>query len=255
MAGHSKWANIKRRKEAQDSKRGKIFTRLLREVTIAARIGGGDPDGNPRLRSAVQDCKDNNVPNDNIDRAIKKGTGDLEGSEVVELSYEGYAPGGVAVLVDCMTDNKNRTVGEVRHVFTKHGGNLGENGSVSYLFSQRGYFVFDPESMEEDEFMGLALDLDVQDIDTERGAYEIFTDPSRYIEVKEALAERGRKPDEAQLAKIPSTWTQVDADTAPKVSRLLEAIEDLDDVQNVWSNFEEPDDAEADDAVAEAQTG
>ncbi|MDA8015924.1 MAG: YebC/PmpR family DNA-binding transcriptional regulator [Thermoanaerobaculia bacterium] len=249
MAGHSKWANIKRRKEAQDAKRGKIFTRLLREVTIAARIGGGDPDGNPRLRSAVQDCKDNNVPNDNIARAVKKGTGDLEGSEYLELSYEGYAPGGVAVLVDTMTDNKNRTVSEVRHIFSKHGGNLGENGSVSYLFDQRGYFVFDPGSMSEEEFMELALELEVEDIATDRGALEMFTDPSRYIEVKEALAERDHKPAEAQLAKIPSTWVPVGPDTAPKVMRLLEAIEELDDVQYVWSNFEEP--AE----IAEAQAG
>ena len=258
MAGHSKWANIKRRKEAQDSKRGKIFTRLLREVTIAARLGGGDPDGNPRLRSAIQDCKDNNVPNDNIDRAIKKGTGDLEGSEVLELSYEGYGPGGVAVLVHTMTDNKNRTVSEVRHVFSKYGGNLGENGSVSYLFTQRGYFVFDPESMTEEEFMELALDLDVADIETERGAYEILTDPSRYIEVKELLAERGRKPGDAQLAMIPSTWVSLDAETAPQVNRLLEALEELDDVQNVWSNNEEPDDETNDelaDESAEAQAG
>ncbi|MEM1203873.1 MAG: YebC/PmpR family DNA-binding transcriptional regulator [Acidobacteriota bacterium] len=238
MAGHSKWANIKRRKEAQDSKRGKIFTRLLREVMVAARVGGADPGGNPRLRTAIQECKANNVPNDNIDRAIKKGSGDLEGVNYEETSYEGYGPGGVAVLVDVMTDNKNRTVSEVRHAFTKYGGNLGENGSVSYLFEQRGYFAIDPGGIAEEALMEVALDLDVDDISTEGDLYEVFTLPTRYIEVKEALAERGVEVMEAQLAQIPSTSVELDDTGAAKILRLLEALEELDDVQGVWSNFD-----------------
>lgn len=238
MAGHSKWANIKRRKEAQDAKRGKIFTRLLREVTVAARMGGGDPDANPRLRSAIQDCKDNNVPNDNIDRAIKKGTGDLEGQSYEEVTYEGYGPNGVAFFVEAVTDNKNRTVSEVRHVFTKHGGNLGEHGSVAYLFEQKGYFVFDPESMDEEELMEHALELEVEDIATDKDVYELFTRPERYIEVKEALKERDLEPEVSELAQLPSTMAQLDDADVAKVDRLYEALEDLDDVQNVWANYE-----------------
>ena len=157
MSGHSKWSTIKRKKAAVDAKRGKIFTRLLREITVAARMGGGDPGANPRLRAAVQECKANNVPNDKLDRAIKKGTGELEGLALEEINYEGFGPGGVAVLVETMTDNKNRTVSEVRHLFSKHGGNLGENGCVAYMFDKRGYFAFEAESMDEEDFMELAL--------------------------------------------------------------------------------------------------
>ena len=238
MSGHSKWSTIKRKKAAVDAKRGKIFTRLLREVTIAARLGGGDPAGNPRLRSALQECKANNVPNETLARAIKKGTGELEGVDYEEITYEGYGPAGVAVLVETMTDNRNRTVGEVRHVFSRHGGGLGENGCVNYLFEKRGYFVVDPSKMEEDAFMEVALDLEVDDIETEKGAFEMFTTPERYLEVREALEERGIETEVRELAMIPSTSVVVPDDKVSQVLRFMEAMEDLDDVQNVWSNFD-----------------
>jgi YebC/PmpR family DNA-binding regulatory protein len=243
MSGHSKWSTIKRKKAAIDAKRGKIFTRLLREITVAARLGGGDPDADPRLRSAVQEAKTNNVPSDNIERAIKKGTGELEGADYEEVAYEGYGPGGVAVLVETMTDNRNRTVGEVRHVFSKHGGNLGENGCVSYLFEQRGYFLIEPETMKEEEFLELALELEVDDVATDKGGYEIFTAPGDYLAVKEALAEREIPVAVKELAMIPSSYVDLADDKVPQVVRFMEAMEDLDDVQNVWSNFDADDSA------------
>lgn len=248
MSGHSKWSTIKRKKAAVDAKRGKIFTRLLREITIAARIGGGDPAGNPRLRSAIQECKANNVPNDKVDRAIKKGTGELEGAALEEIVYEGYAPGGVAVLVETMTDNRNRTVGEVRHAFSKYGGNLGENGCVSYMFDKRGYFLVDPETMGEEDFMELALDLEVDDVATEKGGYEMFSAPEDYNRIIEALEERGVAVAEKALAMIPSTTVPVPDDQAPQILRFMEAMEDLDDVQNVWANFDLSDTALESDA-------
>lgn len=248
MAGHSKWNNIKRRKSAQDSKRGKIFTRLLREVTVAAREGGGDPTGNPRLRSAIQECKANNMPNDNLERAIKKGTGEIEGVSYDEVTYEGYGPGGVALIVETMTDNRNRTVSEVRHLFSKHGGNLGENGCVSYMFNKRGYFVVEPETMDEEEFMELAMDLEVDDFATDSGAYEMFTDPSAYSDTREALNQRSIEVALAQQALIPSTMAELTPDQVPKATRLVEALEELDDVQNVWSNFELDEESEGADA-------
>ncbi|MEM8964038.1 MAG: YebC/PmpR family DNA-binding transcriptional regulator [Acidobacteriota bacterium] len=238
MAGHSKWANIKRRKAAVDAKRGKIFTRLLREVMIAARMGGGDPDGNPRLRSAIADARGNNVPNDNIDRAIKKGVGELGGAAVEEVVYEGYGPGGVAMLVEVATDNRNRTVGEVRHAFTKYGGNLGENGSVAYLFDRRGYFVVEAEEMAEDAFLEMALELEVDDVTTGDEAFEIFTIPERYNEIKASLAEREVPVAVGQLAWIPQTTVGLDDGKTTSAMRLIEALEDLDDVQNVWANLE-----------------
>ncbi len=249
MAGHSKWANIKRRKGAQDAKRGKIFTRLLREVTIATKEGGPDPDGNPRLRSAIQECKANNVPNDKFERAIKKGSGELGGESYEEVSYEGYGPGGVAMIVETVTDNRNRTVGEVRHVFSKHGGSLGENGCVSYLFERRGYFVVDSEGMDEDTFMELALDLEVEDVETEKGGFEMYTAMTEYNDVRQALDDRGVAIESAQLAMIPSTTVELGEDQLPQILRLMEAIEELDDVQNVWANFE------ADDSLLEAHSG
>ncbi len=243
MSGHSKWSTIKRKKGAADAKRGKIFTRLLREVTIAARLGGGDPAGNPRLRAAIQESRSNNVPNDKLERAIKKGTGELEGVALEEVAYEGYAPGGVAVLIETMTDNRNRTVSEVRHLFSKHGGSLGENGCVSYMFDQRGYFLIDPEVMDEEDFMELALELDVDDIATDKGGYEMFTAPDGYAGVLEALAERQIPVTSGELAMIPQTLVQLDGGKLPQVLRFLEAMEDLDDVQNVWTNFDADEDA------------
>ncbi len=238
MSGHSKWSTIKRKKGAIDAKRGKVFTRLLREVTVAARLGGGDPAGNPRLRSAIQEARGSNVPNDKLERAIKKGTGELEGTVLDEVIYEGYGPGGVAVLVETMTDNRNRTVSEVRHLFNKHGGNLGENGCVSYMFDKRGYFVIDPEAMDEDELMELALELEVEDFSTEGAGYELFTAPEAYNEIREALAQREVSVSGAELAMIPQTLVPLTSDKVPKMVRFLEAMEDLDDVQNVWANFD-----------------
>ena len=243
MSGHSKWSTIKRKKAAVDAKRGKVFTRLLREVTVSARLGGGDPSANPRLRAAVSEARANNVPNDKLERAIKKGTGELEGAALDEVRYEGYAPSGVAVLVETLTDNRNRTVGEVRHVFTKHGGSLGENGCVSYMFDQRGYFVIDPETMAEEDFLELALELEVDDAATEKGGYELFAAPEAYLDIRESLAEREVQVVSGELAMIPQTLTPVDAKQLPKVLRLLEAMEELDDVQSVWANFDADEEA------------
>ncbi len=243
MSGHSKWSTIKRKKAAVDAKRGKVFTRLLREVTVAARLGGGDPTGNPRLRAAIQEARGSNVPNDKLERAIKKGTGELDGMALDEVIYEGYGPGGVAVLVETLTDNRNRTVSEVRHTFSKHGGSLGENGCVSYMFDKRGYFLIDTDEMDEEQLMELALDLDVDDFATDKGGYELFTSPEVYMEVREGLAEREVKVLSGQLAMIPQTLVPLDADKVPKILRFLEAMEDLDDVQNVWANFDADGDA------------
>ncbi len=243
MSGHSKWSTIKRKKAAVDAKRGKVFTRLLREVTVAARLGGGDPTGNPRLRAAIQEARGSNVPNDKLERAIKKGTGELEGMALDEVIYEGYGPGGVAVLVETLTDNRNRTVSEVRHTFSKHGGSLGENGCVSYMFDKRGYFLIDTDEMDEEQLMELALDLDVDDFSTDKGGYELFTSPDSYMGVREGLEEREVKVLSGQLAMIPQTLVPLDADKLPKILRFLEAMEDLDDVQNVWANFDADEDA------------
>ena len=243
MSGHSKWSTIKRKKASVDAKRGKIFTRLLREVTVAARLGGGDPAGNPRLRAAIQEARSNNVPNDKLDKAIKKGTGELEGMALDEVTYEGYGPGGVAVLVETLTDNRNRTVSEVRHIFSKHGGSLGENGCVSYMFDKRGYFLVDSAAMDEEELIELALELEIDDVNTDKGDYEMFTVPEAYLGVRESLAEREIPVLSGELAMIPQTLAPLDADKLPKVLRFLEAMEDLDDVQNVWTNFDADEDA------------
>ncbi len=243
MSGHSKWSTIKRKKASVDAKRGKVFTRLLREVTVAARLGGGDPSGNPRLRAAVAEARTNNVPNDKLGRAIKKGTGELEGMALDEVIYEGYGPGGVAVLVETLPDNRNRTVSEVRHLFSKHGGNLGENGCVSYMFDKRGYFLIDSDSIDEEELMELALELEVDDFATDKGGYELFTSPEIYHETREGLAEREISVLSGQLAMIPQTQVQLGADRLPQVLRFLEAMEELDDVQNVWANFDADEDA------------
>lgn len=236
MSGHSKWSTIKRKKAAVDAKRGKVFTKILREVTVAARLGGGDIDGNPRLRSAVQEARANNVPGDNVERAIKKGTGELEGANYEEITYEGYGPGGVALLVDVMTDNRNRTVGEVRHVFTKYGGNLGQDGCVGWMFEQRGYFLIETETMDEEAFMELALEFEVEDIETGEDGYEIFTTVPEYNTVKDALEQRGTAVAVAQLAMLPSNQVEPPGEKISSVLRMVEALEDLDDVQNVWMN-------------------
>ncbi len=236
MAGHSKWANIRHRKSAQDAKRGKIFTKLIREITVSARIGGGDPSANPRLRTAIDKALGANMPKDTIDRAIKKGSGALEGDNYEEVRYEGYGPGGVAVMVDCLTDNRNRTVAEVRHVFTKAGGNLGTDGSVAYLFTKLGVLNFSAGS-NEDAIMEAALEAGADDIVTdEDGNIEVLTAPENFEAVKSALEQAGLTPESAEITMRASTSVKLDAGEAEKMIRLLEKLEDLDDVQEVYSN-------------------
>ena len=240
MAGHSKWANIQHRKKAQDAKRGKIFTRLIREISVAAREGGGDPDSNPRLRLAVDKANGANVPKDNIERAIKKATGDLEGASYDELRYEGYAPGGVAVMVDCLTDNRNRTVSEVRHAFSKHGGNLGTEGSVAFQFEKKGVITFAP-GVGEDKVMEAALEAGAEDIvNHEDGAIEVLTEPEEFEAVRDGFRKAGLEFEEAEVTERPNNLIEVDVETGKKVLNFLDVLEDLDDTQNVWSNADIP---------------
>lgn len=248
MAGHSKWAGIKHKKAVIDAKRGKRWTKLIREVMVSARLGGGDPDFNPRLRSAIDDAKADNVPNDTIDRAIKKGTGELEGESYEEVSYEGYGPGGVAVLVEAMTDNKNRTVSELRHLFSKHGGNLGEAGCVAWMFDRRGYFAVERDGLSEEEAMELALELGVEDMEPGEEVYELYTAGDDYARVRAELEERGVALAAKELAMIPQSTVEP-GDHAASVLRLVDALEDHEDVQHVWANFE------VDEAVLAAQAG
>ena len=238
MAGHSKWAQIKRKKAVTDARRGQLWTKLLKEITVSARLGGGDPEGNPRLRAAVQEAKSANVPNDNIERAIKRGTGELEGVSYEEAVYEGYAIGGVAVLVEAVTDNKNRTVSDMRHLFSKHGGNLGESGCVAWMFDKRGYFVIDKQIMSEEGFMEVALELGADDISVEEETYEIFVRPEDYAGVRDELEHKEIALLAAELAMIPRSLIAVPGDKSPKVLRLMEALEEHDDVQHVWANFD-----------------
>lgn len=238
MAGHSKWAQIKRKKAVTDARRGQLWTKLLKEITVAARIGGGDPSGNARLRTAIQDAKGSNVPNDNIDRAIKRGTGELEGVSYDEVTYEGYGPGGVAIFVETLTDNRNRTVADLRHVFSKSGGNLGASGCVAWMFQKRGLFAIDKVAMSEEAFMELAVELEVADISIEDDSYELYTEPEVFAEIREQLEAREVPLVAKELAMLPTNQVDVDADNAPAVVRLMEALEEHDDVQHVWSNFE-----------------
>jgi len=240
MAGHSKWANIQHRKKAQDAKRGKIFTRLVRELSVAAREGGGDPESNPRLRLAIDKANSANVPKDNIERAIKKATGELEGVSYESLRYEGYGPGGVAVMVDCLTDNRNRTVAAVRHAFSKHGGNLGTDGSVAYLFEKKGVIQFAPGS-DEDAIMEAALEAGAEDIITsDDGSIEVLTEPDAYEQVRDALKAAELSYEEAEITQRASTMAEVDVETGQKVLHFLDVLEDLDDTQDVWSNADIP---------------
>jgi YebC/PmpR family DNA-binding regulatory protein len=244
MAGHSKWANIQHRKGKQDAVRGRIFTKLIREITVAARNGGGDPDANPRLRLAVDKAYANNMPKDNVERAIKKATGELEGVVYEELRYEGYAPGGVAVIVDCVTDNKTRTVADVRHAFTKHGGNLGTDGSVAFMFRKLGVLSFAPGA-DEDRITEAAIEAGADDVvvHAEDGSIEVITAPEGYQAVKDAMEAAGLKADEAEITWRADNDVAVDGDTAKSVAKMLERLEDLDDVQNVYSNADLPEDA------------
>lgn len=236
MAGHSKWANIRHRKGKQDAKRGKLFTRLIREITVAARLGGGDASANPRLRAAVDNALSNNMPKDTIERAVKKGAGGQDGDNYDEIRYEGYGPGGIAVMVDCMTDNRNRTVGEVRHAFTKCGGNLGTDGSVSYMFTKVGQLSF-PEETGEDAVMEAALEAGAEDvIVNEDQSIEVLTDPDVFSDVKAAMDGAGLVAENAEITMRPDTNTDLDANEAQKMIRLLDMLEELDDVQKVYSN-------------------
>ena len=237
MAGHSKWANIKRHKAKQDAKRGKIYTKLIREVTVSAKMGGGDPNANPRLRAALDKAQENNMTKDVIERAIKRGIGGMEGEELYEVRYEGYGPGGIAVMVDCMTNNRNRTVSDVRHAFSKHGGNLGTDGSVAFLFKKEGLMTFAPH-VNEEKLMELALQLNVEDIIVnEDKSIDVMTTPDAWIAIKEAFIKAGFQPEQADISMRASNLIPVtDQDSAEKVLALIDVLEDLDDVQNVYSN-------------------
>jgi len=241
MAGHSKWANIKHRKGAQDAKRGKIFTKLIKEITVAAKIGGGDPEGNPRLRTAIDKAKGENMPKDSIERAIKKGVGDLDGVNYEEGTFEGYGPGGVAVIVEFMTDNRTRTVADVRHIFTKHNGNLGVNGSVSFLFDRKGLIAFTTDN-DFDAIFEAALEAGAEDVKDEGDAYEVITDPGNFIEVREALAAAGLQWETAEITLIPQTMVALEGKQAEQMLKMMDKLEDNDDVQNVYANFDISDD-------------
>ena len=235
MAGHSKWANIKHRKAAADAKKGKVFTRIMKEITVAARLGGGDPNSNPRLRLALDKAREANMTKDSVTRAIQRGTGELEGVSYEEARYEGYGPGGAAVLVDCLTDNRTRTVAEVRHAFTKNGGNLGSDGSVAYLFKHCGQFVF-PPGTDEDKLMEAALDAGADDVvANDDGSFEVVTAPYEFTKVKTALEKAGFKSELAEVTMKPSSETELKGDDAAKMQRLLDALEALDDVQEVYT--------------------
>ncbi len=239
MSGHSKWSTIKRKKGAIDAKRGKIFTKIIKEITLAARLGGGDIEGNARLRQAIIAAKEENMPKDNIDRAIKKGVGGADGAaNYEEVTYEGYGPAGVAVLVEVMTDNKNRTVAEIRHIFSKHGGNLGENGCVSWIFSKKGSIVIDKKTIDEDALMELALEAGAEDVKSEGDEFEVITDPASFEAVKKVLDDKGIKRLEAGIGMIPSNTVKLELPKAEQMLKMMEKLEDNDDVQNVYSNFD-----------------
>jgi YebC/PmpR family DNA-binding regulatory protein len=237
MSGHSKWATIKHKKAATDARRGKLFSKLLKEITVAARVGGGDPKGNPRLRAAILEARSNSVPNDNIERAVKKGTGELESEVYEEVNYEGYGPGGVALLVEAATDNRNRTTGEIRHLFARNGGNLGEAGCVAWMFHRRGYFAFDKSAMDEEKFMELALELGADDVSIEEDVYEIYTPMEDFLAIQEEIERRGIPTAAKELAMVPQTYIDIPGDKVGQVLRLMEALEDHDDVQKVWANL------------------
>lgn len=238
MAGHSKWANIQHRKGAQDKRRGKLFTKLIREITIAARMGGGDINSNPRLRLAVDKAKAQSMPKDNMDRAIRRGTGEGGDADIVEIRYEGYGPGGSAVIVDCMTDNRNRTAADVRHAFSKYGGNLGAAGSVSYLFNHVGLVVYPPGS-DEDAIMSAAIEVGAEDVVVDDdGSIEVLTDPAEFESVRDALRKAGFPPEHAELTMRATISLELGLQEATSMLKMLEALEDLDDVQNVYSNAE-----------------
>ena len=238
MSGHSKWHTIKHKKGALDAKRGKLFTKLIKEITVAARTGGGDVEANARLRKAVSDAKAGNMPNDTIDRAIKRGTGELEGVSYEEITYEGYGPGGVAVMVESVTDNRNRTVAEIRHMFSKNGGNMGESGSVGWLFEKKGYIVVDKEAKSEDELFEIVTEAGADDLRDDEDNFEIFTTPENFDAVLTAVKSAGVEPEAAEVELIPQTYIKLEGPEARQMLKLMEVLEDHDDVQKVSANFD-----------------
>lgn len=246
MAGHSKWSQIKRKKAITDQKRASQWTKVIREITVAAKMGGGDPDGNPRLRLAIDNAKSANMPNDNIDRAIKKGTGDLEGVEYQETSYEAYGPGGIAIYIEALTDNLNRTVADIRHALSKHGGNLGTSGSVAWMFDLKGQIVIEGERYDESRVLEAALEAGAQDMETDEDGFTVYSESTDFAAVQDGLREAGIEWESAELAMIPKTLVAVEGDDAARLLRLLDVLEDLDDVQKVWTN------ADIDESLVEA---
>jgi YebC/PmpR family DNA-binding regulatory protein len=244
VSGHSKWSQIKHKKASSDAKRGKIFTKIVKEIVTAAKLGGGDPEGNPRLRTAIDKAKEVNMPHDNIKKAIMKGTGELPGVSYEEYLYEGYGPSGVAVMVEVMTDNKNRTVPEIRHIMSKNGGSLGESGCVSWIFEKKGYILVDKTKASEDVVMSAALDAGAEDMknDPEEGNFEVVTAPEDFTAVKEAIEKAGIAVESAEVTMLPKTYVTLDQKAAEQMVRLMDALEDNDDVQNVYANFDIPDD-------------
>jgi len=242
MSGHSKWSSIKHKKGAADAKRGRAFTKLIREISVAARFGGGDPDGNPRLRTAIAAAKAENMPKDNIERAIKKGTGELEGAHYEESVCEGYGPNGVAILVELLTDNKNRTVAEVRHAFSKHNGNIGTTGCVAWMFHKKGLIACDKDTVDEEKLIEVALEAGAEDINDEGSTLEVITDPKDLEKVKEALDKSGLSCTFAKITMIPENTVKLNEKEAEQTLKLMETLEDSDDVQNVHANFDIPDD-------------
>jgi len=239
MSGHSKWHTIKHKKGALDAKRGKIFTKLIKEITVAARTGGsGDVDSNARLRKVVNDAKGQNMPNDTIERAIKRGTGELEGVSYEEVMYEGYGPNGVAVMVEGLTDNRNRTVAEIRHIFSKNGGNMGESGSVAWMFDKKGYIVVDKAAKSEDELFEIAIEAGADDMQDDGDVFEIFTAPENFDSVHDAIKAAGIEPQAAEISQIPQNYIKLEGGDAKQMMKLYDALDDNDDVQKVYANFD-----------------
>ncbi len=246
MAGHSKWAQIKHKKAQADLKKGKLFTKIVKEISVSARLGGGDPEGNPRLRSAIEKAKEANMPSDNIKKAIMKGTGELPGTNYEEVIYEGYGPGGVAILIETLTDNKNRTVSELRHILSKNGGSMGEAGCVSWIFEKKGYILVEKSKIDEDSLMSIVLEAGAEDMknDPKEDNYEVITSPENLLKVKEAIEKNNIQVSLSEITMLPKSYVPLDGQTANQMLRLIELLEDHDDVQNVYANFDMPEEAE-----------
>ena len=241
MSGHSKWSSIKHKKGAADAKRGKIFSKLIKELTVAARLGGGDPTGNPRLKTAIQIAKAENMPKDNIERAIKKGAGELEGTAYAEVNYEAYGPGGVAVLIDCLTDNKNRAVADIKHIFDRYGGNIGEPGCVAWMFEKKGLIVFEKKTIEEEKLLNIALDAGAEDVSEQETEFEVLTAPADFESVKKAFDDEELTYNLAEISMIPNSTVRLEGKKAEQMLNLMEALEDNDDISHVYANFDIPD--------------